>query len=81
DVCGGVGLDVPLTQSQPTESTQVTYRTPSAPRSPNLKMDAAESSAPKWSTVIRFYLPERRSTHLTPLAPVPTVDKADEMIL
>ncbi|GKA84705.1 hypothetical protein Tco_0806359 [Tanacetum coccineum] len=26
------GLDVPLTQSQPTESTQGTYRTPSAPR-------------------------------------------------
>nr|GEV83897.1 hypothetical protein [Tanacetum cinerariifolium] len=26
------GIDVPLTQSQPTESTQGTYRTPSAPR-------------------------------------------------
>ncbi|GJU92605.1 hypothetical protein Tco_1317361 [Tanacetum coccineum] len=75
------GLDVPLTQSQPTESTQGTHRTPSAPRSPNPKMDAAESSAPKWSTVIRFCLPERRSTRLTPPAPVPTVDKADEMIL
>ncbi|GJZ25477.1 hypothetical protein Tco_0569730 [Tanacetum coccineum] len=48
------GLDVPLTQSQPTESTQGTHRTPSAPR---------------------------RSTCLTPPAPVPTVDKADEMIL
>ncbi|GJV89198.1 hypothetical protein Tco_1533136 [Tanacetum coccineum] len=48
------GLDVPLTQSQPTESTQGTHRTPSAPR---------------------------RSTRLTPPAPVPTVDKADEMIL
>ncbi|GJX03522.1 hypothetical protein Tco_0189438 [Tanacetum coccineum] len=46
------GLDVPLTQSQPTESTQGTHRTPSAPRSPNPKMDAAESSAPKRSTVI-----------------------------
>ncbi|GJU01704.1 hypothetical protein Tco_1112042 [Tanacetum coccineum] len=33
------------------------------------------------STVIRFRLPERRSTRLTPPAPVPTVDKADEMIL
>ncbi|GKA81435.1 hypothetical protein Tco_0788127 [Tanacetum coccineum] len=75
------GLDVPLTQSQPTESTQGTHRTPSAPRSPNPKMDAAESSAPKRSTVIRFRLPERRSTRLTPPAPVPTVDKADEMIL
>ncbi|GKB65840.1 hypothetical protein Tco_0927252, partial [Tanacetum coccineum] len=48
------GLDVPLTQSQPTESTQGTHTTPSAPR---------------------------RSTRLTPPAPVPTVDKADEMIL
>ncbi|GJS77083.1 retrovirus-related pol polyprotein from transposon TNT 1-94 [Tanacetum coccineum] len=46
-------LDVPLTHSQPTESTQGTHRTPSAPR----------------------------STRLTPPAPVPTVDKADEMIL
>ncbi|GKA67632.1 hypothetical protein Tco_0767549 [Tanacetum coccineum] len=75
------GLDVPLTQSQPTESTQGTHRTPSAPRSPNPKMDAAESSAPKRSIVIHFRLPERRSTRLTPPAPVPTVDKADEMIL
>ncbi|GJW26040.1 hypothetical protein Tco_0039851 [Tanacetum coccineum] len=75
------GLDVPLTQSQPTESTQGTHRTPSAPRSPTPKMDTAESSAPKRSTVIRFRLPERRSTRLTPPAPVPTVDKADEMIL
>ncbi|GJS57414.1 hypothetical protein Tco_0652198 [Tanacetum coccineum] len=48
------GIDVPLTQSQPTESTQGTHRTPSAPR---------------------------RSTLLTPPAPVPTVDKPDEMIL
>ncbi|GJY82867.1 hypothetical protein Tco_0496243 [Tanacetum coccineum] len=48
---------------------------------PNPKMDKAESSAPKRSTVIRFRLPERRSTRLTPPAPVPTVDKADEMIL
>ncbi|GJT98946.1 hypothetical protein Tco_0216672 [Tanacetum coccineum] len=48
------GLDVPLTQSQPIESTQGTHRTPSAPR---------------------------RSTRLTPPAPVLTVDKADEMIL
>ncbi|GJZ34489.1 hypothetical protein Tco_0580306, partial [Tanacetum coccineum] len=50
------GLDVPLTQSQPTESTQGTHRTLSAPRSPNPKMDKAESSAPKRSTVIRFRL-------------------------
>ncbi|GJQ96302.1 hypothetical protein Tco_0007441 [Tanacetum coccineum] len=48
------GLDVPLTQLQPTESTQGTHRTLSVPR---------------------------RSTCLTPPAPVPTVDKADETIL
>ncbi|GJX78339.1 hypothetical protein Tco_0325150 [Tanacetum coccineum] len=48
------GLDVPLTQSQPTESTQGTHRIPSAPR---------------------------RSTRLTPPVPVPTVEKADKMIL
>ncbi|GJY25855.1 retrovirus-related pol polyprotein from transposon TNT 1-94 [Tanacetum coccineum] len=75
------GLDVPLTRSLPTESTQGTHRTPSAPRSPTHKTDSAESSAPKRSTVIRFCLPERRSTRLTPPAPVPTVEKADEMIL
>ncbi|GJX41151.1 retrovirus-related pol polyprotein from transposon TNT 1-94 [Tanacetum coccineum] len=48
------GIDVPLTQSQLTESTHRTHRTTSTPR---------------------------RSTRLTPPAPVPTVDKADEMIL
>ncbi|GJW73472.1 hypothetical protein Tco_0132842 [Tanacetum coccineum] len=48
------GIDVPLTQSQPTESTHGTHRTTSAPR---------------------------RSTRLTPPALVPTVDKADEMII
>ncbi|GJR69101.1 retrovirus-related pol polyprotein from transposon TNT 1-94 [Tanacetum coccineum] len=36
------GLDVPLTQSQPTESTQGTHRTPSAPRSPNPATETAE---------------------------------------
>ncbi|GJS32485.1 retrovirus-related pol polyprotein from transposon TNT 1-94 [Tanacetum coccineum] len=38
------GLDVPLTQSQPTESTQGTHRTPSAPRSPNPATETAESN-------------------------------------
>ncbi|GJS80148.1 hypothetical protein Tco_0730029 [Tanacetum coccineum] len=36
---------------------------------------------PKRSTVIRFCIPQRRSTRLTPPAPVPTINKADEMIL
>ncbi|GKB35256.1 hypothetical protein Tco_0880198, partial [Tanacetum coccineum] len=75
------GIDVPMTQSQPTESTQGTHRTPSAPRSPNPQTDVAESSAPKRSTVICFRLPERRSACLTPPTPVPTVEKADDIIL
>ncbi|GJW08301.1 retrovirus-related pol polyprotein from transposon TNT 1-94 [Tanacetum coccineum] len=75
------GIYVPLTQSQPTESTQGTYRTPRAPRSPNPDKEVAESSAPRRSIMIRLGIPERRSTRLTPPALVPTVDKADEMIL
>ncbi|GJZ70749.1 retrovirus-related pol polyprotein from transposon TNT 1-94, partial [Tanacetum coccineum] len=39
------------------------------------------SSALKRSTMIRFRIPQRRPTRLTPPAPVPPVDKADEMIL
>ncbi|GJX80924.1 retrovirus-related pol polyprotein from transposon TNT 1-94 [Tanacetum coccineum] len=53
------GLDVPLTQLQPTESTQETHRTLSAPRLPTPKKDTTESSAPKRSIVICFRLPER----------------------
>ncbi|GKD78726.1 hypothetical protein Tco_1341347, partial [Tanacetum coccineum] len=41
------GLDVPLTQSQLTKSTQGTHRTTNAPRSPNPAMEPAESSVPK----------------------------------
>ncbi|GJY77643.1 hypothetical protein Tco_0483444 [Tanacetum coccineum] len=75
------GIDVPLTQSQPTESTHGMHRTTNTPRSPNPDKKVAESSALRRSTMIRLRLPERRSTRLTPPAPVPTVDKADEMIL
>ncbi|GKA24653.1 hypothetical protein Tco_0710686 [Tanacetum coccineum] len=74
-------IDVPLTQSQPTESTHGTHRTTSAPRSPNPNKEAAESSAPRRSTVIHLRILERRSIRITPPAPVPTIDKADEMIL
>ncbi|GJS76094.1 retrovirus-related pol polyprotein from transposon TNT 1-94 [Tanacetum coccineum] len=56
-------------------------KTTSAPRSPNPDKEVVESSAPSRSTMIRLRLLERRSTRLTPPAPVPTVDKADEMIL
>ncbi|GJY03556.1 hypothetical protein Tco_0369496, partial [Tanacetum coccineum] len=41
------GLDVHLIQSQPTESTQGTHRTLTAPRSPNPATKTAESSVPK----------------------------------
>ncbi|GKF64711.1 hypothetical protein Tco_0188159, partial [Tanacetum coccineum] len=75
------GIDVPLTQSQPTESTHGTHRTTSAPRSPNPNTEAAESSAPRRSTVILLCIPERRSVRLTPPALVPNFDKADEIIL
>ncbi|GKD18857.1 hypothetical protein Tco_1208015, partial [Tanacetum coccineum] len=75
------GLDVPLTQSQPTESTQGTHRTPSAPRSPNPVMETVESSVPKRSTVIHFRLPSRQSTQLTPPVPMLSAEKANEMIL
>ncbi|GJT99296.1 retrovirus-related pol polyprotein from transposon TNT 1-94 [Tanacetum coccineum] len=75
------GLDVPMIQSQPTESTQGTHRTLSAPRSPNPATETAESSVPKRSIVIRFLLPSRQFTRLTPPAPVPITEKADEMIL
>ncbi|GJW75826.1 retrovirus-related pol polyprotein from transposon TNT 1-94 [Tanacetum coccineum] len=39
------GVDVPMTQSQPVESTQGTHRTISSPRSPNPEMDEGESRA------------------------------------
>ncbi|GJR50801.1 hypothetical protein Tco_1401322 [Tanacetum coccineum] len=81
-VCGGVwdrcSSDL---IPQPTESTQGTHRTPSAPRSPNPDKEVAESSALRRSTVIRLRIPERRSIRLTPPALVLTVDKVDEMIL
>nr|GEZ39450.1 hypothetical protein [Tanacetum cinerariifolium]GEZ53523.1 hypothetical protein [Tanacetum cinerariifolium] len=38
------GIDVPLIQSPPTESTQGTHRTPSGPRSHTPKVDAVEST-------------------------------------
>nr|GEU99457.1 retrovirus-related Pol polyprotein from transposon TNT 1-94 [Tanacetum cinerariifolium] len=71
-------IDVPLIQSPPTESTQGTHRTPSAPRSPTPKLDA---STPTRSTVIHLCLPQQISIRLTPPASVLTVDKADELIL
>ncbi|GKE22111.1 hypothetical protein Tco_1433623 [Tanacetum coccineum] len=69
------GLDVPLTQSQPTESTQGTHRIPIAPRSPNPATETAKSSFPKRSTMICFRLPSRQSARLTP--PVPSHEEQE----
>ncbi|GKF63532.1 hypothetical protein Tco_0186980, partial [Tanacetum coccineum] len=57
------------------------HRTPSAPKSPNPATETAESSVPKRSTMIHFRLSSRQSARLTPPVPVPTAEKADEMIL
>nr|GEY33454.1 hypothetical protein [Tanacetum cinerariifolium]GEY33463.1 hypothetical protein [Tanacetum cinerariifolium] len=75
------GIDVPLIQSPSTESTYGTHRTPSALSSPTPKVDATELIVPTRSTVIPLRLPQQKFTHLTPPAPVLTVDKADELIL
>ncbi|GJV42266.1 retrovirus-related pol polyprotein from transposon TNT 1-94 [Tanacetum coccineum] len=75
------GVDVPMTQSQPIESTQGTHRTTSAPRIPNPEIAKGESSAPRRSTVIRLSIPPRRSTRLAPPTPIPTTDKADDIVL
>ncbi|GJU11827.1 hypothetical protein Tco_1134223 [Tanacetum coccineum] len=69
-------------KNKPTESTQGTHRTPSAPRSPNPATETAESSVPKRSTVIRFRLPSRQSARLTPPFQCASQQKnSDEMIL
>ncbi|GKB73204.1 hypothetical protein Tco_0934616 [Tanacetum coccineum] len=52
--------DVPMTQSQPIESTQGTHRITSTPRIPNSEVIEGESSSQRKVTVIRFRLPPRR---------------------
>ncbi|GJR54806.1 retrovirus-related pol polyprotein from transposon TNT 1-94 [Tanacetum coccineum] len=47
----------------------------------SVEIETMSLNAPKLNNIIRFRIPQRRSTRLTPPAPVPTVDKADEMIL
>ncbi|GKB90665.1 hypothetical protein Tco_0962937 [Tanacetum coccineum] len=59
------GVDFPMTQSQPIDSTHGMHRTLSAPRSPNPETDEGESSALRKSTIIRLCIPQRRSTRLT----------------
>ncbi|GJU07164.1 hypothetical protein Tco_1123594 [Tanacetum coccineum] len=68
-----VGMQIPAWMiTKEMKHTEHYRMTTSAPRSPNPNKEAAESSAPRRSTVIRLRIPERRSTRLTPPAPVPT---------
>ncbi|GKA94168.1 hypothetical protein Tco_0816154 [Tanacetum coccineum] len=66
-------VDVPMTQSQPIESTQGTHRTLSAPRTPNPVTTQGESSAPRKPTVIRF----RVRSQPDPETPIPTAAEID----
>nr|GEW81344.1 zinc knuckle CX2CX4HX4C [Tanacetum cinerariifolium] len=72
DVCQSFGVDVPMTQSQLIESTQGMHKTTTAPRTPNPDMNETESSAQRKSTIIRLYIPPRRSTRHTPSTPIST---------
>ncbi|GKC21927.1 hypothetical protein Tco_1024077 [Tanacetum coccineum] len=67
------GVDVPMNQSQPIESTHKTRRTPSAPRPPNPVVTQGESSAPRKLIIIR--IPRRRQPD--PETPIPTTAKID----
>nr|GEW40820.1 integrase, catalytic region, zinc finger, CCHC-type, peptidase aspartic, catalytic [Tanacetum cinerariifolium] len=75
------GIDVPMTQSQPNESTQGMHRTTSAPRTPNPVITEGVSSAPQKSTVIKLCIPPRQSTRLTAPTLFPTTDEANDVIL
>nr|GEZ18572.1 hypothetical protein [Tanacetum cinerariifolium] len=74
------GVDVPITQSQPIESTQGTHRTPSIPKTPNPEVSKGESSAQQKSTVIKLHIPQRQSTRLTPLTPITTAAENIEKV-
>ncbi|GJV37756.1 hypothetical protein Tco_1410233 [Tanacetum coccineum] len=77
-----VGMRIPAWMiTEEMKLTEHYKMTPSGPRSPNPATETAESSVPKRSTVIHFRLPSRQSARLTPPALVPSVEKAEEMIL
>ncbi|GJY29033.1 hypothetical protein Tco_0404800 [Tanacetum coccineum] len=67
------GLDVPMTWSQPIESTQGTHKTPSAPRPPNPVEHQGESSAQRKPTIIRI----RRRSQPDPETPILRTTKID----
>ncbi|GKA69473.1 hypothetical protein Tco_0775537 [Tanacetum coccineum] len=67
------GIDVPMTQSQPIESTQGTHKIPSAPRPPNPEEQQGESSVAKKSLIIR--IPKRKKPDLE--TPILTADQED----
>ncbi|GJU94628.1 hypothetical protein Tco_1319384 [Tanacetum coccineum] len=67
------GLDVPMTRSQPIESTQGTHKTPSAPRPPNPVEHQGELSAQRKPTIIRI----RRRSQPDPETPILGTTKID----
>nr|GEU31873.1 hypothetical protein [Tanacetum cinerariifolium] len=66
-------VDVPMTQSQPIESTKGTHRTLRAPRTPNPATTQGESSAPRKLIVIQFHVRSQPD----PKTPIPTSDEID----
>ncbi|GKB53424.1 retrovirus-related pol polyprotein from transposon TNT 1-94 [Tanacetum coccineum] len=65
------GVDVPMTQSQPIESTQGTHT----------EIAEGESSTLRKFTIIRLRIPSRQSTRLTLPTPIPKTDEADDLVL
>nr|GEW18961.1 hypothetical protein [Tanacetum cinerariifolium] len=74
-------VDVPVTQSQPIESTQGMHKTTSATRSPNPNVDEGESSAQRKFIVIRLHISTRRSTRLTPPIPIQNINEVEDVTL
>nr|GEU36183.1 retrovirus-related Pol polyprotein from transposon TNT 1-94 [Tanacetum cinerariifolium] len=70
-------IDVPMTQSQLSESTQRTHRTPSAPRPLNPREQQGESNAPKKSIIIRL-LRRRQPDLETPILTTSHIDESPE---
>ncbi|GJV78111.1 retrovirus-related pol polyprotein from transposon TNT 1-94 [Tanacetum coccineum] len=81
DNANSVWASVPLSQSQPNVSNPGEHiGTPSAPRSPNPATETVEVKWSKMINLIRFVL-RQGNCRLTPPVPVPSAEKADEMIL
>ncbi|GKD42140.1 hypothetical protein Tco_1266785 [Tanacetum coccineum] len=70
-------VDVPTTQSQPSESTQGMHRITSTSRTPNPEVTEGESSAQPKPTMIRFHVPRRPDLE-TPIPTSVNVSKVKE---